>query len=217
MMLHKEDGQEAVRKRMVTEQIERRGIQAPRILEAFRKVKRHEFIGEDFKSQAYEDHPVEIGFHQTVSQPYIVACMIQMVDLQAGDKVLEIGTGSGYQTALLSELSQSVYTVEIFKELSLIAQSKLKAAGYLHIHFKIGDGAEGWKEHAPYNAIIVSAAALTIPAALIEQMALGGRMVIPVGEAGEVQNLMLVRKDQKAHVTTQPMELVRFVPLRPSR
>jgi len=203
----------SMRNRMVTDQIQARGVRDPRILEAFRKVKRHEFIDSDWYNQAYDDTPLNIGHGQTISQPFIVAFMIEMLDVQPGDRILEIGTGSGYQTALLAELVREVCTVEINESLNREAEKRLTALGYKNIHFKCADGTKGWVEFSPFDSIVVAAAAPEVPICLIEQLKPGGSMGIPVGAAGKVQSLMLIRKNSMGEVTEKKVELVRFVPL----
>jgi len=198
------------REEMVAAQIESRGIKDTRILEAMRKVPRHKFIPHEMVPYAYRDEPLPIGEGQTISQPYIVAYMTEALRLQNADRVLEIGTGSGYQTAVLAEVAKEVYTVELIAELSLRAQEVLGKLEYTNIRFKIGDGSYGWREHAPYEAIIVTAAPDRIPRPLEVQLAEGGRMIIPVGST--LQELVLVlRKGRK--FKKRKLLPVRFVPL----
>ena len=199
------------RRRMVEEQIVARGIRDKRVLEAMLKVPRHLFVPEGFLHQAYEDYPLPIGQGQTVSQPYIVAAMSEALEVDKSHKVLEIGTGSGYQTAILAELAGMVYTVEIIEELSVGAHRVLSRLDYRNIRFKIGDGNEGWMEFAPYDRVMVTAAAETVPYRLVEQMVEGGRMVVPVGPAGS-QSLVLGVKNRKRLVQRHLMSVV-FVPL----
>jgi protein-L-isoaspartate(D-aspartate) O-methyltransferase len=196
---------------MVTGQIEERGIKDTRVLEAMRKVKRHLFVPPIYRPLAYADGPLPIGMGQTISQPYIVALMTELLDLKGNEKVLEIGTGSGYQAAILAELAKEVYTIEILEPLARQAEKLLTELGYRNIHVKIGDGFLGWPEKAPFDAIIVTCAPEEIPAALIEQLAEGGRLVIPVGV--QWQNLKLVQKT-KGDLTTTDIIPVRFVPMR---
>lgn len=170
------------RERMVRTQLVPRGIRDQGVLRAMRKVPRHRFVEEDMRDDAYDDHPVPIGHKQTISQPYIVALMTQALELTGREKTLEIGTGSGYQTAVLAELSREVYTVERIPELLERAETVLAGLGYTNIHFKAFDGTLGWDEHKPYDAVMVTAGAPEIPAPLREQLADGGRIVIPVGD-----------------------------------
>jgi protein-L-isoaspartate(D-aspartate) O-methyltransferase len=196
---------------MVDIQIQRRGISDERLLDVMRKVQRHLFIPSSQQIYAYEDHPLPIGMEQTISQPYIVAEMTNALQINQDDRVLEIGTGSGYQAAILSLLAKDVYTVERIKPLLVKAESVFNMLEYKNIHTHHGDGSLGWPEHSPFDAIIVTASAPKIPSTLISQLAVGGRMVIPVGDRS-VQSLVKVYKDQKgAHVND--FSLVRFVPL----
>lgn len=171
----------AQRARMVTTQIERRGVSSPDVLAAMRAVPRHEFVPPSVRNEAYQDSPLPIGFGQTISQPYIVAAMTDALRLRPSDKVLEIGTGSGYQAAVLAHLVSNVYSIEIIPELAQRAAADLARLGYTNVHVRAGDGYAGWPEHAPFDAIIVTCAPENIPQPLIEQLAEGGRMVIPVG------------------------------------
>jgi protein-L-isoaspartate(D-aspartate) O-methyltransferase len=171
------------RDKMVATQLVARGIKDDRLLNAFRKVPRHFFVPEKFQSEAYQDYPISIDEGQTISQPYMVASMIELLELNPDDKVLEIGTGSGYESALLAELAQEVYTVERHASLMETAQDRLEKMNYQNIYFKVGDGSAGWDEHAPYQAMIVSAAAPKIPQPLLDQLANEGRMVLPEGES----------------------------------
>lgn len=181
------------RKQMVEEQMIARGITGKETINAFLKVKRHLFVPEEFRNRAYGDHPVPIGQGQTISQPYIVAFMTQILNLSKNDRVLEIGTGSGYQAAILGELSDHVFTIEINEPLGRKATVLLKELGYSSVKVKIGDGYKGWKEHAPFDAIIVTCAPSHIPQPLKEQLKEGGRMIIPVGEAFD-QKLLYIQK-----------------------
>lgn len=198
------------RERMVKSQIEARGIKDKNVLEAMRMIARHKFVSEDMKSFAYNDEPLPIGEGQTISQPYIVAYMTEMIHLKKEDRVLEVGTGSGYQAAILAEMAREVYTIEIIESLSLKAQEVLKELGYTNIYFKIGDGSFGWREHAPYDAIIVTAAPENIPDALQEQLKISGRMIIPVGMT--FQELILITRE-KRKLRKKRLLPVRFVPL----
>lgn len=187
-------------------------IKDKRVLQAMNVVPRHKFVLKEYHSCAYDDRPLPIGHGQTISQPYIVALMTQLLELGEDDKVLEIGTGSGYQTAILAELAREVYTVEVIKPLAERAQETLKALGYQNIHFRLADGYFGWKEKAPFDAIIVTAAAEEIPTPLKEQLAEGGRMVAPLGPPEGVQTLYKFIK-KGGSLVKEGIELVRFVPL----
>ncbi len=202
------------RRAMVANQIEARGVKSSAVLEAMRAVPRHEFVSPAQQGQAYSDKPLPIGHGQTISQPYIVAYMTEILQLEAGDKVLEIGTGSGYQAAVLAEITNQVYTIEIIEELAVQASERLQRLGYTEVRTTQGDGYYGWKEYAPFDAIIVTAAAGHIPPPLLRQLKPGGRMVIPVGGVYEVQSLMLVRKTSGGEVRTERLMPVRFVPFR---
>ncbi len=199
------------RARMVEEQLRRRGVTDARLLEAFRKVPRHLFVPEDVQRDAYHDHPLPIGGGQTISQPYMVALMTHCLRLQGHERVLEIGAGSGYQTAVLSELALEVFAVERLAELLAQTQQRLARLGCRNVHFTTGDGSLGWPEHAPYDAILVSAAAPDVPAPLVAQLAEGGRMVLPIGRP-EAQMLTEI---EKRHNTIYRKEIAHcvFVPL----
>ena len=199
------------RELMVKTQIEARGIRDNRVLQALRKVERHKFVPKKYQRQAYEDHPLPIGEGQTISQPYIVALMTAVLDLDNSKKVLEIGTGSGYQAAVLAEICNFVYTVEIIDVLGKRAEKLLADLGYANIKVKIGDGYLGWKEYSPFDAIIVTCAPSHIPQALKDQLSEGGRMVIPVGKAF-AQELALLSK-QNGEIQQQAVIPVRFVPM----
>jgi protein-L-isoaspartate(D-aspartate) O-methyltransferase len=200
------------RRQMVRRQIEDRGVQDTQVLQAMRSVPRHRFVSEGRESQAYADRPLPIGQGQTISQPYIVAYMTEVLELEAGDRVLEIGTGSGYQAAVLAEITDQVYSIEIIDELADQAGRRLEQLGYDEVRTRRGDGYYGWEEAAPFDAIIVTAAAGHIPPPLIDQLKPDGRMVIPIGGTYEVQSLMLVRK-QDGGVSTKRLMPVRFVPM----
>lgn len=202
---------DSLRERMVTEQIRMRGVSDPAVLAAMRKIPRHLFVREDFRDEAYEDHPLPIGEGQTISQPFIVAEMTQALSLTPRDRVLEIGTGSGYQTAILAEIARRVYTIERVEPLHAETKSLLSELGYLNISFRCGDGTLGWPEEAPFDAILVTAGSPSVPSALKAQLAKGGRMVIPVGDEG-LQNLMLLVKDDNGF-REYDLGGCRFVPL----
>jgi protein-L-isoaspartate(D-aspartate) O-methyltransferase len=198
---------------MIREQIESRGITNARVLAAMTKVPRHKFVPEHLADAAYEDHPLPIGYNQTISQPYIVALMTELLQLQPGARVLEVGTGSGYQAAILAEVGAQVYTLEILEPLAKTSAELLQRLGYTSVQVKQGDGYLGWPEHAPYDAIIVTAAADHVPPPLVVQLKRGGRLVIPVGEGQAQQSLLLVEKGADGNVTTQNVAPVLFVPL----
>jgi len=189
-----------------------RSALSERTLDVMGRVPRHRFIIPGDESAAYDNRPLSIGSGQTISQPYIVALMTDLLELNATDRVLEIGTGSGYQTAVLAELAWQVYSVEIVEPLARDARQKLSALGYDNVHTRVGDGYEGWAEHAPYDAIIVTAAAMEVPAALVAQLKPGGRMAIPTGERDGIQMLHLVRKREDGGIESTPVLQVRFVP-----
>jgi protein-L-isoaspartate(D-aspartate) O-methyltransferase len=196
---------------MVELQLRGRGIRDPRVLAAMERVPRHECLGPEFQVQAYEDRPLPIGHGQTVSQPYIVAAMLEALELQPSDTVLEIGTGSGYQTALLAELAGKVFSIERHAPLAERARGVLERLGYAGVEVVVGDGTEGLAQAAPFDAILVSAAAPKLPPPLLEQLAEGGRMIIPIGFS-EGQELELVRKREGQLVITR-LDACRFVPL----
>jgi protein-L-isoaspartate(D-aspartate) O-methyltransferase len=197
---------------MVSHQIQARGITDPRVLAALSRVPRHLFVPPDLASSAYGDHPLPIGQGQTISQPYIVALMSQWAEVQPGEKVLEVGTGSGYQAAVLAELTDRVFSIEIIPELAQTAAARLAALGYAQIRVKAGDGYLGWPEEAPFDAILVTAAAPAVPAALAAQLKEGGRLVIPLGAAYGYQTLVRLRK-LKGELKEEEQLPVRFVPL----
>ena len=207
----KNDGFEAQRRWMVDSQLRRRGIRDLRVLDSMARVPRHEFVAEQFRSQAYDDHPIPIGEGQTISQPFIVARMLEVLNLAASDVVLEIGTGSGYQTALLSELTEHTYSVERNESLARAAERTLARLGYTNIEISIRDGSAGLPEKAPFDAIVVSAAAPQIPTSLSEQLREGGRMVIPVGPSHSQELLLVLKRNGNSDVTR--LEACRFVPL----
>lgn len=201
------------RERMVKEQIVNRGITDKGVLTAMEKVPRHLFVPEENRAYSYHDRPVPIGYGQTISQPYIVAFMTELLHLEKDDTVLEVGTGSGYQAAILSELVKQVYTIEIIEDIGKEASERLKAMSLHNVEVRIGDGYKGWPEHAPFDAIMVTAAAEHVPQPLIDQLKPGGRMVIPVGGVYEVQDLMLITKDASSNIVKKSIFPVRFVPL----
>lgn len=195
---------------MVENQIISRGIQNPIVIDAMLKVKRHLFVPEQYIDSAYADNPIPIEKGQTVSQPYMVALMTELLNPLPGKKVLEIGTGSGYQTAVLAKSGCDVYTIEIIPELSIRARDILDGLGYTNIKFKIGDGYKGWEENAPYEAIIVTAAPKEIPDKLIDQLSLNSKLIIPVG--GASQDLLLIEKTKEG-ISRKRITSVRFVPM----
>jgi protein-L-isoaspartate(D-aspartate) O-methyltransferase len=195
---------------MVAEQIQARGIRDERVLEAMRRVPRHRFVPPEQENLAYEDHPLSIGDGQTISQPYIVAYMTEALELTPRHKVLEVGTGSGYQAAVLAACAGEVYTIEIVARLADRATRTLQGLGFANVHVKHGDGYAGWPEHAPFDAIMVTAAPDHVPEPLVRQLAIGGRMIIPVGTGD--QELRLVRKTETGVVERSTIP-VRFVPL----
>ena len=201
----------APRRRMVEEQLRRRGIRDERVLAVLERVPRHEFVAAEFADEAYGDHPLPIGERQTISQPYVVAAMTEAAAVSSTSRVLEIGTGSGYQTAVLAELAADVYTVERHASLATRAEALLRRLNYSNVHVVIADGSRGYPDAAPYDAIVVTAAAPSVPPALFEQLSEGGRLVIPVGTP-EGQMLQVVRKLQ-GQAVTQLLDGVRFVPL----
>jgi len=199
------------RRLMVSEQLRSRGIRDERVLDAMLRVPRHEFLEPEFEEQAYEDHPIPIGSGQTVSQPYIVAAMLESLNIGPGDTVLEVGTGSGYQSALLSLLAARVYSIERHPELAEEAQRRLERLGYRNVMVFVGDGSQGLSEYAPFDEITVGAAAPRVPDALFQQLGNGGRMILPVGNS-ETQELWLVTKENGKPMVKR-MEACRFVPL----
>ncbi len=198
------------RERMVREQLRSRDISDQRVLEAMSKVPRHRFVPPEILASSYDDTALPLKLGQTVSQPYIVAFMTQALSLKGHEKVLEIGTGSGYQAAILAETAREVYTVEIIPELTAYARAILDSLAYKNIHFRTGDGFEGWPEHAPFDAIIVTAAPEDVPPPLIEQLKIGGRLIIPVGRYE--QDLLLIEKTASG-VSKRSTIPVRFVPM----
>ncbi len=198
---------------MVREQIAARDVRDTATLRAMSTVPRHEFVPAELRSSAYADHPLPIGYGQTISQPYIVGYMTELLGLSHASRVLEIGTGSGYQAAILAEIGGDVYTVEIIPQLATSAADRLSRLGYGRVHSRSGDGFYGWKDAAPFDAIIVTAAAGFVPPPLVEQLKAGGRMVIPVGSVYGAQSLVLVEKARDGTISTRTLLPVRFVPL----
>ena len=207
-----------LREVMVKEQIShppdfREPVREGRVLDAMRRVPRHLFVKPGDRRRAYGDHPLPIGYGQTISQPYIVALMTEMLAVAPGHKVLEVGTGSGYQAAVLSCLVQEVYTVEIIEPLGRTAAERLKRLGYGNVQVKIDDGYYGWKEHAPFDRIIVTCAATLVPPPLVKQLKPGGKMCLPVGGHYAIQHLTMVEKSQEGRITMRKALPVRFVPM----
>lgn len=201
------------RARMADWQIEARGIKDPNVLTAMRVVPRHAFVRQTEDRYAYADYPLPIGYDQTISQPYIVAFMTEALKLNANSKILEIGTGSGYQAAVCAEIGREVYTIEIVQELAESAEKRLKELGYANVFVKAGDGYFGWPQHAPFDAIIGTAAADHIPEPLIEQLKPGGRMILPYGGTADFQYLVLITKDRQGNLQKSNVMPVRFVPM----
>lgn len=216
LLMVQSDDRQAERDKMVREQIQARGIKDRQVLQAMRTVLRHRLVPEGLSKAAYRDSPLPIGEGQTISQPYIVAYMTSLVKPKKGMKVLEIGTGSGYQAAVLAEIVDEVYTLEIIPELGHQAEKDLSELGYQNIYVRVADGYNGWEEHAPFDAIVVTAAAEHIPPSLIQQLKNGGSMVIPIDPGGTAHELMLVEKDNDEIKTTNVLP-VRFVPFTRSK
>jgi protein-L-isoaspartate(D-aspartate) O-methyltransferase len=186
---------------------------SPAVVAAMGQVPRHEFVPDGYRDRAYANRPLPIGYGQTISQPYIVAIMTELVHPTPRSRVLEVGTGSGYQAAVLAEIVDKVYTMEIIEPLGRQARKRLKRLGYDNVEVKVGDGYYGWPEHGPYDAIVVTAAASHIPPPLVRQLKPGGRMIIPVGSSFMVQQLVMVEKDKQGEITTRQLLPVSFVPL----
>jgi protein-L-isoaspartate(D-aspartate) O-methyltransferase len=201
------------RHEMVRDQIYKRGVTDPNVLTALRTVPRHAFVRKGDQRQAYRDHPLPIGYSQTISQPYIVGYMTEALELEDNFKVLEVGTGSGYQAAVCAEIAKEVYTIEIVEVLAKSAQQRLKKLGYDNVHVKAGDGYYGWNEHAPFDAIIVTAAAGLVPPPLIKQLKPGGIMILPLGSPYGFQSLVLIIKNKKGEIFSEQLFGVRFVPM----
>ncbi|KPK09761.1 MAG: protein-L-isoaspartate O-methyltransferase [Anaerolineae bacterium SG8_19] len=212
-MASPEPNMEKEREQMVARQIEGRGLRDPAILTAMREVPREAFVSERHRQFAYDDGPLPILEGQTISQPYVVALMIQMLYLKPEDRVLEIGTGSGYAAAILSRIASEVHTVERVESLVQYAQQNLAAVGYKNVHVHLGDGTLGWPEYAPYNAIIVAAGGPQIPQALKDQLAVGGRLVMPVGSEQRAQRLVRLTRLDEDEYEQETLSHVRFVPL----
>ncbi|HKK45867.1 MAG TPA: protein-L-isoaspartate(D-aspartate) O-methyltransferase [Balneolaceae bacterium] len=202
------------RLQMVKDDISKQGVTDPKVLDAMRHVPRHMFVPEKYQKFAYQNSPIPIGHGQTISQPYIVAYMTQVLDLKTGEKVLEIGTGSGYQAAVLSEITPYVYTIEIIPDLANEAMFRFEKLGYATIKTKIGDGYNGWTKYAPFDAIILTAAAEQIPPPLMKQLKPGGIMVMPIGDISETQELTKVTKTKDGKIHIERKIPVRFVPMR---
>jgi protein-L-isoaspartate(D-aspartate) O-methyltransferase len=190
---------------------------SPQVRAALAKVERHRFVPAGQAASAYRNHPLPIGSGQTISQPYIVALSTDLAQLQAGQRVLEVGTGSGYQAAMLAEIVAQVYSIELLPALGRSAAERLRALGYSNVEVRIGDGYAGWPEQAPFDAIVVTAAAPRVPPALVEQLKPGGRMVIPVGASHEAQELLVIAKRADGGIESRRVLPVRFVPLVPGR
>jgi protein-L-isoaspartate(D-aspartate) O-methyltransferase len=208
-----EETYERRRNRLVEQSIAGRGISDEAVIRAMRTVPRHEFVPPSRVGVAYQDRPLPIGHGQTISQPYIVAYMTEILDVDADDTVLEVGTGSGYQAAVLAEIVNQVYTVEIIEPLAEQARERFEELGYENVHTKAADGYYGWEEHAPFDAVIVTAAAGHVPPPLVNQLDIGGTMVIPVGRVYEVQTLIKITKQADGSVVSEELLPVRFVPL----
>jgi len=202
-----------LRNAMVADQIAARGVRDPRVLDAMRSVPRHEFVPAALQDDAYADTPLSIGHGQTISQPYIVALMTELARPAPTDRALEVGTGSGYQAAVLSRLVARVFSIELVEPLAHSAASTLQRLGFANVTVRGGDGYFGWPEEAPFDIILVTAAPEQVPAALVAQLRPGGRLVIPVGPLGDVQDLKLVEKDEAGRTTTRSVIPVRFVPM----
>jgi protein-L-isoaspartate(D-aspartate) O-methyltransferase len=198
---------------MLRHDIAGRGIRDPAVLGAMRAVPRHEFVPDDIQSYAYDDRPLPIGLDQTISQPYIVAAMTELIQPKPDHVVLEIGTGSGYQAAVLAKIVRRVYSVEIIPELGDTARERLERLGYTNVSVLVGDGYQGWPLHAPFDGILVTCGAEEVPPPLLQQLKPGGRMVIPVGPTLNVQSLMLIEKRSDGSISSEDVMPVRFVPL----
>lgn len=217
LLLWGADPYERQRERMVTEQIQERGIRDAAVLKAMRSVPRHLFVPESVRAMAYQDTPLPIGHGQTISQPYIVAFMTELLDVRPEHKVLEIGTGSGYQAAVLSPLAKQVFTIEIVPELARQSAELLKKLGYANVVVRQGDGYLGWPEQAPFDRIMLTAAPADVPKALIDQLKPGGKLVAPVGRSAWDQELILLEKGTDGKIRRRPVLPVRFVPMVPGQ
>jgi protein-L-isoaspartate(D-aspartate) O-methyltransferase len=207
------DSRLAERERLVSESMENRGIRDSAVLRAMRDTPRHEFMPQHVRRYAYEDRPVPIGYDQTISQPSLVAFMTESLDVNRNHRVLEIGTGSGYQAAVLAAVAKEVYTIEIVPELARSSSETLKRLGYKNVSTREGNGYLGWPEHAPFDRIILTAAPPELPQALVDQLKPGGKLIAPVGRTSEEQELMLVEKSKSGKVKRRSILLVRFVPM----
>jgi len=196
---------------MVEEQVRARGVEDRRVLDAMKQVPRHLFVPEEVRAQAYGDRPLPIGLGQPISQPYLVGLMTELLEVKPGDKVLEIGTGSGYQAAVLSRLAADVYTIEIVKPLGEQADRTLSRLGYSNVHTRIGDGYQGWPDAAPFDGIVVTAAPPQVPKPLLDQLAVGGNLVVPVGDSW--QDLVVLTKQKDGSFHKRKFLPVRFVPM----
>ena len=213
LLLAGEDPFVAARDRMVREQIEARGIRNPEVLRVLRVTPRHQFVPKALQSQAYQDHPLPIGYGATISQPAVVARMTELLQPAKTDRVLEIGTGSGYQAAVLSPLAAAVFTIEIVPELARAASARLARLGYTNVTLRQGDGYRGWPEKAPFDRIILTAAPAEVPGALLDQLRPGGRLVAPIGVSPFDQYLVLVEKDAHGEIHSRKVVAVAFVPM----
>ena len=213
LLLRAQDRFGAQRERMVRDQIVSLGIRNAAVLKAMRVTPRHSFVPAGVRSLAYEDHPVQIGHGQTISQPYIVAFMTEMLDVRKDDRVLEIGTGSGYQSAILSQLAKEVYTIEIVAQLATSAADRLKRLGYKNVSVREGDGYNGWPQKAPFDRIILTAAPPELPQVIVNQLKPGGKLLAPVGRAVFNQEIMLVEKAPDGKITSRSLLPVSFVPM----
>ena len=214
--LQGEDSQFHKQSLSLVESIKAKGVRDERVLNALASVPRHRFVDDSLKSNSYDDNPLPIGQGQTISQPFVVAYMTEALNLRGDERVLEIGTGSGYQAAVLSRLVKAVYSIEIIPELAAKAKAALTATGITNVHQLVGDGYQGWSEQAPFDAIIVTAAPPAIPEKLVEQLKIGGTLVVPVGENGKIQWLLKLTKEPDGSVEKQTLIPVRFVPMVPA-
>lgn len=204
--------QQQQQKKMIQQQIQARGVKDPRVLKAFEEVARHRFVSPQYQDQAYEDMPLPIGQGQTISQPYIVAYMVEASEIKPTDRCLEIGTGCGYQAAILSQLCKEVYSIEILPALAKRSQEIIQSLGYQNIHLRLGDGYQGWPEKAPFDVIVLAAAPATLPQTLLDQLKPMGRLLAPLG-LGEKQQLVRIRKNEEGAIAQETLLPVRFVPM----